>query len=401
MVASIWTCAWLPVVAAATSWTTTAGSSWQSHAPPWKAHTGSIAVALSDGTVVLAGGQAGEHGGALFDCFECMSEVWHFDPDSNKWSNHSAEVPWVPRWGHSMVATLDDTVWMLFGCCEPGKPGEMLRDVWTYNPLHSVPWQKSTAELPAEGIQGSSVTVVGSELWVVGGWSQHRGTLSLILALSTDSLKWKLLLKHGIAPWKHRADHATAISPDGRWLFLYAGQHRDAKSGHWWRLQDTWRIEISSVADPSAWLQLSDLNAARSSVPVLMLPSGWLLALGGHFIPDDEEIGSTLPTKEKPSTEAREAIIEHHRKSAWHVHNDVLALNTNNGGINGWQVLEADAPWPARDDAAAVYAKDGSLLIFGGGTLYGGGGYLRDVWKLASVASEYNLSEAAKGKTEL
>mmetsp|Transcript_80345 Transcript_80345/g.247747 ORF Transcript_80345/g.247747 Transcript_80345/m.247747 type:complete len:393 (-) Transcript_80345:66-1244(-) len=371
------------LAAIARAWESPTGTPWQrSILPPWDAHTGSISVSKADGSVLLLGGQKGEHGGALFDCFNCTNEVWNFEPSTETWMDLSADVPWEPRWGHSAVATADGTVWMLFGCCERGKPAVMLRDVWTYNPAKGVPWTQMDTVPPFEGVQATSIAVYGDDLWVVAGWSQSRGTLSQVAVLSSKTLQWTVKSDHGQAPWKHRADHATAISPDGKWLILYAGQHRDEKTGHWMRLKDTWRVSLPD-AKPGDWEQLGDLNAARSSVPVAILPSGWLLSLGGHWVPEDEEL--------KAKQEDTEAMIDHHRKMTFHTYNDVLALDLKNGGKDGWKVVEDNAPWEPRDDCAGGVLTDGSLIIFGGGTLYGGGGYLQDVWRLPDPTTFYRL----------
>lgn len=375
------------------AWESFEGTAWQrSTEPPWAAHTGSIAVPRADGSVLLLGGQQGEHGGALFDCFNCTNEVWNFEPSTEAWTDLSADVPWDPRWGHSAIGMPDDTVWLLFGCCERGKPTIMLRDVWTYNPAKGVPWTRMQTTPPFEGVQATSVAALGDDLYVVAGWSQHRGTLSQVAVLSTKTLQWTVKSDHGQAPWLHRADHATAITPDGKWLILYSGQHRDDKTGQWSRLKDTWRVPLPD-ARPGEWEQLGDLNAARSSVPVVILPSGWLLALGGHWVPEDEPL--------QAKQEDIEGMLDHHRKTTFHTYNDVLAIDLKLGGKGGWKVVEASAPWTARDDCAGGALADGSMIVFGGGTLYGGGGYLRDVWRLPDPASFYKLSSTPAGSDEL
>lgn len=356
--------------------------------PPWVPHTGSIAVPLATGHIVLLGGQAGEHGGALFDCFNCTNEVWDYSAEEDAWTDLTSEVPWDPRWGHSAVATEDDTVYLMFGCCEKGKPTVMLRDMWMFNPTKGIPWSRVAASPgpPFEGIQAAAVALRGDELWVTGGWSQHRGTLSLVAKMSIKSNGWELVSKHGLVPWKHRADHEAAISPDGDWLFIFAGQHRDAKTGDWSRLQDTWRLPL---ANPSAsqWTQLGDLNAPRSSARAILLPSGWLVTLGGHWVPDSDNLNDKGKEEE---------IVEHHLKQEFRVYNDILAMNLNTGGAEGWKEVDADAVWPARDDCAGALTPGGGIAIFGGGTVYGGGGYLRDVWMLRDADAFYGLSMDAK-----
>jgi len=371
----------------ALGWESAGGAvGWQKSAaaPPWRPHTGSLAVTLPDsGKVLLIAGQAGEHGGALFDCFNCTNEVWSFEPETERWEDLSAGVPWDPRWGHSATVTTDGTVWMLFGCCAKDQPTVMLRDIWTYNPAKGVPWTMMKSSPPFEGIQATSVALRGDdEIWIVGGWSQQRGTLSHVAMLSTKTLEWTKVSGDGKAPWKSRADHATAISPDGHWLYLYAGQHLDRTTKKWFRLADTWRVPLPA-AGVQDWQELGEINAPRSSVPTLLLPTGWLLAMGGHFVPDDQ----VLEAKQSDT----EGMIDHHRKATFKVYNDVSAMNLADATPK-WQVVEPNAPWTARDDFAATVTKDGAVLLFGGGTLYGGGGYLHDVWRLPEAAKAYGLA---------
>uniref|UniRef100_A0A7S2PPB0 Uncharacterized protein n=1 Tax=Zooxanthella nutricula TaxID=1333877 RepID=A0A7S2PPB0_9DINO len=211
----------------------------------------------------------------------------------------------------------------------------------------------------------------------------------MVAVLSTRTLEWTVAAHHGEVPWKHRADHASAIPSSGAWMYLYSGQHRDEKTGHWFRLKDMWRVALPR-AKLEDWHQLGDLNAARSSVPVLVLPSGWLLALGGHFVADDEEI------KAKGQEDVA-GMIDHHRQKDFKAYNDVLALHVDEPTATTWHVVEEDAPWPARDDCAAAVVGD-SVLLFGGGTVYGGGGYLGDVWRLPSASRRYGLKGAAGGR---
>mmetsp|Transcript_19690 Transcript_19690/g.46143 ORF Transcript_19690/g.46143 Transcript_19690/m.46143 type:complete len:266 (-) Transcript_19690:382-1179(-) len=172
------------------AWETFDDTAWELSAePPWAAHTGSISVPMTDGSVLLLGGQAGRHGGALFDCFNCTNDVWRFEPTTEQWSNLSADVPWDPRWGHSAIATPDGTVWVIFGCCKKGMPTVMLNDIWTFNPSKGAPWTLVKQRPPFEGVQATSVALLGDDLWVVGGWSQSRGTLSQVAVFSTKMLE--------------------------------------------------------------------------------------------------------------------------------------------------------------------------------------------------------------------
>eukprot|EP00929_Paragymnodinium_shiwhaense_P053185 TRINITY_DN26624_c0_g1_i1.p1 TRINITY_DN26624_c0_g1~~TRINITY_DN26624_c0_g1_i1.p1 ORF type:complete len:363 (+),score=39.72 TRINITY_DN26624_c0_g1_i1:423-1511(+) len=331
----------------------------------------------------MVGGQAGLHGGSTLDCFECMKEVWRFEPGTEAWTNLSKDVPWDPRWGHSVVVTQQDTVWMMFGCCEVGRPGVMFRDVWSYNPTQGLEWRRVDATPPFEGIQATSTALHGSEIWVAGGWSMSRGTLSQVAVFNTESLSWRSVSGNEDAPWPTRADHASAISPDGRWLFIFGGQHAKNSGTHWERLKDTWRVKLPQAA-ATEWEKIGDLSSPRSSPAWAMLPSGWLITLGGHVTPQGEQLNAAI--------EDKEAVQSHHDETFFKPMGDMHALNLNSGGKDGWRLLESKAPWPARDDcAAAVTRGSGTLVLFAGGTLYGGGGYHSDVWKIDNVSDKYGL----------
>eukprot|EP00931_Biecheleriopsis_adriatica_P009761 TRINITY_DN110836_c0_g1_i1.p1 TRINITY_DN110836_c0_g1~~TRINITY_DN110836_c0_g1_i1.p1 ORF type:complete len:409 (-),score=77.71 TRINITY_DN110836_c0_g1_i1:147-1319(-) len=387
MLGSLLAAASFPSIAA--EWLDAQGIGWeqQKATPPWKPHTGSLAAPLSDGSMLLIGGQAGRHGGANFDCFNCTSEVWRFRHQTAEWENLSEDVPWDPRWGHSVVTKADDTVWMFFGCCERGKPTVMLRDIWTFNPMTGAAWVKVNTEPPFEGIQASSLALLGDDVWVVGGWSQHRATLSQVVVLDTVTLRWTVKSKHGEAPWDSRADHATAISPDGKWLVMFGGQHAKDGGRFWNRCKDTWRVPLPS-AKASEWEQIGDLPAARSSPAVFVLHTGWLMTIGGHWTPDKELLAA--------KQEDREGMEKHHEETRFDTYNDVVALDLNTASKT-WRLLEKQAPWPSRDDCAAGVSSDGTILIFGGGTLYGGGGYHQDVWRLNGAAEKYKLAKHGGG----
>jgi len=380
----------LGLAPAGNDWGSGVGIGWQQMGglPPWQPHTGSIAVPLSDGSMLLLAGQAGLHGGGTLDCFNCTSEVWRLDPPKVAWTDLSQEVPWDPRWGHSVAVMPDDTVWMMFGCCERGKPTVMFRDVWTYNPVKGMPWTRIDTVPPFEGIQATSIAIRGNKIWVVGGWSQSRGTLSQVAVMDTDSLKWKQKSEHGAVPWDSRADHASAISPDGLWLVIFGGQHASDGGSRWTRLKDTWRVPLPGGRH-SEWEQLGDLSGARSSPCTMVLSTGWLITFGGHWTPETELLEATQSDVE--------GMKKHHEKTEFKIYKDVLAFDLRGVGEKAkeWKVLETKAAWPARDDAAAAVTSDGTIIMFGGGTMYGGGGYHQDVWKLENASQKFGLSREA------
>merc|ERR1712187_340684 len=100
-------------------------------------------------------------------------------------------------------------------------------------------------------------------------------------------------------------------------------------------------------------------------------------------VPDDEKISAMQLD--------REGMKDHHLKTNFKVYNDVQALDIAAGGKGGWKTIEAEASWPKRDDMANVVSSNGSLLLFGGGTKYGGGGYLKDVVMLPDPVETFKL----------
>jgi hypothetical protein len=246
-----------------------------------------------------------------------------------------------------------------------------------------------------EGIQAPGIAVYKSEIWITGGWSQHRGTLNTVFVFNAapelDSKHWSLKSKNHECQWPRRADHASAISPDGKWLIVFGGQHEENGGQQWSRLADTWRVELPAY-DSKNWKQLGDLREARSSPAVALLSTGWIVTVGGHYIHDNELL-------EADQSDVQ-GMQDHHEKTPFWAYNDVLALDLLGGGEE-WKTLETEAAWPKRDDCAATVSKDGSLMLFGGGTLYGGGNYHRDVWKLDNAAEVYGLIKSDGSKEEL
>jgi len=117
------------------------------------------------------------------------------------------------------------------------------------------------------------------------------------LFFSTKTLKWTVKSEDGHAPWDRRADHASAISHDGAWLFIFGGQHEKEGGRYWTRLSDTWRVPLPS-AHASEWQRLGDVAAPRSSPSVMTLPTGWLITLGGHWTPDMETLQTVQSDEE-------------------------------------------------------------------------------------------------------
>jgi hypothetical protein len=124
----------------------------------------------------------------------------------------------------------------------------------------------------------------------------------------------------------------------------------------------------------------------------MMLNTGWVVTLGGHWTPPTELLESK---QEDP-----EGVKKHHAETEFKAYNDVYALNLA-GGARKWRTLETAAPFPARDDAAAGLSVTGALVIFAGGTIYGGGGYLHDVWRLQNFGETYKLAASSAHSDEL
>mmetsp|Transcript_43120 Transcript_43120/g.80391 ORF Transcript_43120/g.80391 Transcript_43120/m.80391 type:complete len:114 (-) Transcript_43120:68-409(-) len=110
------------------------------------------------------------------------------------------------------------------------------------------------------------------------------------------------------------------------------------------------------------------------------------MTLGGHWTPETELLTAGI--------DDLEGQAKHHEETDFRTYNDVLALNLNTASKT-WKAVETKAPWPSRDDVAVGVTKDDTILIFGGGTLYGGGGYLHDVWRLEKASEKYKLHAAS------
>jgi len=248
-------------------------------APVWAKRVHSTLVALSDGTLVLCGGQTT---GVL------RHEVWVSDSLGTAWTQ-SGTPPWAARYGHAMVVLADDSV-VLMG----GKGDSILfNDVWasldkgqtwlampeaaSWSPRvflqaavlgPSTTFSSAAARSAGDALGIGRIVVCGGktattsaqhDVWIDGG---DRGATWTVLTASP--------------PWQARWGHALVAF--GSHLFLFGGVVEPdlvADTWLWNAVEDVW-VELET---PPSW-------SPRKHMGAVTLLDGRVLMFGGQTADD-------------------------------------------------------------------------------------------------------------------
>ena len=110
------------------------GSTWvqQQRLPGWTARSSHSSVALSDGSIVVMGGEDG--GGD-------RNDVWRSTDNGITWVRQTASAGWFGRFGHTSVAMPDDSI-ILMGGNNASSFG--FNDIWRSTDM-GVTWVQTTA----------------------------------------------------------------------------------------------------------------------------------------------------------------------------------------------------------------------------------------------------------------
>ena len=217
------------------------------------------------------------------------------------------------------------------------------------------PWTQEADQVAWKPRDSMGAVVFKDHLWILGGWMDSYAPCPRDVWKSGDGRAWSRVLE--VAPWKHSDFPMCVAFQDRIWVMggWYNGRLPDSEASN----------EVWSSPDGKSWKQ-SAQNAAWSprlgSGIVSFQGKIWILGGLEKYFGGDES----------------------------NLKNDVWS--SSDGGE--WELVAAEAPWPARAFHQAVVFKD-KIWVLGGGNYTPGYKAFSDVWSSSDGKSWQKVTEAA------
>jgi len=224
-------------------WRSEDGVDWaQLPEAPWSKRAYPELVQLSNGSLLVLGGEAG------FGGFEFLNDVWRSDDGGSHWVEVVKNAPWKGRAGHKAFVKGDE-VWLLGGGVRTLIRG-LFNDVWV-SADGGATWEERTKSAEWSPRAGMEIAVVGDEVLLMGGdhdvpvFSSAGPNYNDVWSTKDGGRSWSLV---GAAGWCTRTGQ-KCIQSEGL-IYCVGGAHQN---GTTYLQHDVW-----SSPDGRAWTQVSD-----------------------------------------------------------------------------------------------------------------------------------------------
>jgi PKD repeat protein len=197
----------------------------------WSGRLEHTSVVLSDGTIVLMGGE---------DYYGFKNDVWQSTDNGVTWTEVNANAEWPARYEHSSVALPDDSIVLMGGSDGLGN----YNDVWRSTDEGETWAEVNTSAGWSARVSHTSVALPDGSIVLMGGYSS--GPRMNDVWRSTDKgATWTEV--NANAGWSARNEHTSVVLPDGC-IVLMGGT-----DGVLSYLNDVWRLMPagSSAQNPS------------------------------------------------------------------------------------------------------------------------------------------------------
>ncbi|WP_321431228.1 PKD domain-containing protein [uncultured Methanolobus sp.] len=290
----------------------------------WSARYASTSVVLSDGSIVLMGGN-GEA--------EDLNDTWKSTDNGATWTLVNASSGWEKRSSHTSVVLPDDSI-VLMG----GNGASFYNDTWRSTD-NGATWTLMNASSGWSARDGhSSVALSDGSILLLGG-HERSGSICNDTWSSTDNgATWTLV--NASSGWETRNEFSSVVLPDDS-IVLTGGYGVSNRKNDTWRSTDngaTWTLMNAS----SGW----ETRYRHNSV---VLPDSSIVLIGG----DDGSV----------------------------YYNDTWR-STDNGTT--WTLVNASSGWDARGYLSSVVLPDGGIAMIGGRS---DSGNCNDTWRLTTAGS--------------
>lgn len=302
-----------------------------------------LAFDTGTGSAVLFGGLHSPGPGQR----ESLADTWIYDPTANDWTNATAAVRPLPRYGHALAFDPANRLLVMFG---GRNDSAFFPDTWTFNTTARA-WtnQNPPSSPPARWGHSMAFDAVSGTVLLFGGEDSAR-SYNDTWAYNVSENTWtRKLLSSGPSP---RLEQAMTFDPGTARALLFGGNDRAGNAQ-----DDTWSYD----SDSNSWSL-----KARAPRPLPRMH---------HAMAYSSQDRQTLLFG------GTDTFLQF---------NDTWLFNASQGSWN--RVQTPEAPSPRHDHAMAYESITGKVVLFGG---LAGSEYVNETWTYNFTSGAWTLAETA------
>ena len=352
---------------------TDSGTTWteMNASSGWSQRFGSSSVAMPDGSIVLTGG---------YDTWD-LNDVWRSTDEGATWTP-LPDAGWPSRFGHTSMAMPDGSIVVMGGGGSGGSG--LYNDVWRLTPAGS------SVQDPSHTYTTPGVYPVALQAYNAYGFNSTRKT-GYITVTGTVA-----------GPKPITGFSGTPTSGPAPLPVSFTDLSTDSPTGWAWYFGDeTYTAPWTPVNMSSGW-------PARAYHSVVSMPDGSFVLMAGYD-------GTRRYNDTWLSTDGGSTWMCVNKSSGWSARDKqkvvllpdnsiILMGGTGKNGIelndtwrstdNGttWQLMNASSGWPARHGFMANPLSNGTILLFGG---YDGTTYYNDMWSSTDNGATWSKVSAS------